>query len=633
MEEPIRNAHKLQELFGSFRAEWLKERLFDLFNEPTYFPTLRDNRPCVLMGGRGTGKTTVLKCMSYLGQEKLKARDKIDARDSQYIGLYHRVNSNRVTAFFGPEQSARQWQRMFSHYMNVSIVEMILEYLRWYREKNPYSPRLPQESCQIISSSLGIRQVVTEEDLLDAVAYSKHQIEVYVNNFDENPPRFSMLQAPIDATISEVQKLAFIRGRTFYVILDEYENFLDYQQLIVNTLIKHSSDGYVFKIGVKELGWRQRATINGTEQLISPADYELIHIEEKLSHDFSAFARSVCETRIAEWAKETGSPHLVLDELLPELSYEDEAVLLGVGAKITDLKEQISKREPDGAELLSVPDLVPYVFWNLSGRDYTETVREMRAFGDKDPKSVNKYNNYKYAMLFTIASNGATTPKYYCGNRVFSTISRSNIRFYLHLVAASLDKHSASGHSLAIPVGYRDQTATAREVGLQYLRELEGLTVQGVQLVKLVLGFGRLFQLLSTNPIGAAPECVEFQIRNSSSGVARETGDKIDVLLHQAVMHLALVRSPGTKLATIADVREWDYALHPIFAPYFNFSHRKKRKLEVTQTDVLDMVERPHVAIRRLLKDRAALADQDPPMQLRLFDEYFAGSHATRPSN
>jgi len=44
---------QLSELFGSYKAEWLKEHMFDLFTEPAYFPELTTSRPCMLLGGRG----------------------------------------------------------------------------------------------------------------------------------------------------------------------------------------------------------------------------------------------------------------------------------------------------------------------------------------------------------------------------------------------------------------------------------------------------------------------------------------------------------------------------------------------------------------------------------------------------
>jgi hypothetical protein len=66
---------KLNELFGSYRAEWLKGKIYDFFTEPSYFAALKGIRPCVLQGGRGTGKTTVLKGLSYQGQFALLNSD------------------------------------------------------------------------------------------------------------------------------------------------------------------------------------------------------------------------------------------------------------------------------------------------------------------------------------------------------------------------------------------------------------------------------------------------------------------------------------------------------------------------------------------------------------------------------
>jgi len=76
------------------------------------------------------------------------------------------------------------------------------------------------------------------------------------------------------------------------------ENLLDYQQVILNTIIKHCGADYTFKVGVRELGWRRRSTLNENEQLISPADYQRIDIEKVLDKEiFPEFARQICNAR------------------------------------------------------------------------------------------------------------------------------------------------------------------------------------------------------------------------------------------------------------------------------------------------------------------------------------------------
>ena len=81
----------LSTLFGDSRAEWLGKRIFDLFAKPAYFPELEQRRPCVLIGGRGTGKTMVLRGLSYQGRQALS--NSTSPSDWPYYGLYYKVNT------------------------------------------------------------------------------------------------------------------------------------------------------------------------------------------------------------------------------------------------------------------------------------------------------------------------------------------------------------------------------------------------------------------------------------------------------------------------------------------------------------------------------------------------------------
>ena len=123
---------KAQELLVLYRAEWLSSKLFDHFNEPGYFSELKTNRPCVLIGGRGTGKTTVLKGLSYTGQFALNTNSQI--QDWNYIGIYYRVNTNRVTTFSGNDVSLDRWISYFSHYINLCFCQELVKFALWYEQ-------------------------------------------------------------------------------------------------------------------------------------------------------------------------------------------------------------------------------------------------------------------------------------------------------------------------------------------------------------------------------------------------------------------------------------------------------------------------------------------------------------------
>ena len=284
------------------------------------------------------------------------------------------------------------------------------------------------------------------------------------------------------------------------------------QQRIINTLIKHSGDNCYFKIGVRELGWRVHTTLNDFESLISPADYELIHIEDRLKDDFADFARTVCESRLNS-KESVERKYLPLDQLLPLLRISEEAEKLGVGRRVEQLKKELAARYPEDVDTNKFDDFPLYVFHQLNREDFRKTLSDIKDYSDNQSRALNKYQNHAHALLFTVADKGSEISKHYCGHKTFARIASRNIRFYMQLVHESIVQQISSNKDLTEPIDCKSQTIAARRVGLSYLRELEGVTARGSHLSRLILGFGRYFQILAANPIGAAPECNQFHLK------------------------------------------------------------------------------------------------------------------------
>ena len=91
-------------------------------------------------------------------------------------------------------------------------------------------------------------------------------------------------------------------------------------------------------------------------------------------------------------------------------------------------------------------------------------------------------------------------------------------------------------------------------------------------------------------------------------------------------MHLALSRRSGSKLAGEGGTRDWDYMIYPIFAPFFNFSYRRKRKMNLAPDQILALIDSPNPAIRRILAASNRSPDEPLPEQLRLFETFYAQS-------
>lgn len=611
------NKKSLEEVFGSFRAEWLREKIYSFFNEPGYFSYLNLPKSCVLLGGRGSGKTTALKCMSYEGQYALNSYNRVCPK---YVGFYIKVNTNTVTSFSGSGVSEEDWVKFFTHYINLTICEEIANYIIW---------RVEQLGCdnyegidfEKICRSLGVTPVRDVYSIRDCIDDARVKMELYINNLGPERPILSSRQTPITIFLSELKNIEGHSKTSFYIIFDEYENFLDYQQRIVNTLIKHGGENYFFKVGVRELGWRVHSTLGNDETLISPADYERIHIEETLKDTFVDFAREVCESRIRTHLQKEGAS-IRIEDIFTQLPVKDEASLLGVEARVRDIKGYIESL-PQYEYLKELHDHELYVFYELNNGDFNSAIKELKAYAERKRTAIDRYDNYSYAFLFSIAKKGARIRKYYSGINTLALISSRNIRFFMQLLNECIRLHIEEGHSPTSPISPQTQTIAASAVGLTYLRELEGVSTQGAKLSKLILGMGRLFQIMAANPVGGKPECNQFDVTNSASP-AYTNNDELDKLLSDAVMHLALVRTQGTKLMTEGDTRSWDYSPHPIFAPYFCYSHRRKRKLSIVDEDILALIDKPQLTIKKLLGRRSELAEETLPAQMSLFDAYFS---------
>ena len=573
----------------------------------------------MLVGGRGTGKTTVLRCLSYEGRFELENRNPEKIAEWPYFGFYYRVNTNRVTAFRGEELSDRQWERVFAHYLNLVFCGQALEFLNWHASTAPDGAHLSAATCEEVAESLYLDNAENQAQLLKSIRKGRRKFESFLNNLDpESIPDLSLQGQVVDDLCEAMLELPQLSGRSIFFIVDEFENLLDYQQEVLNTLIKHCGQAYTFKIGVRHLGWRKRSTLNQNEQLISPADYERIDIEQRLEGDqFEEFATEVCNLR-AQVSEEFPSG-IEISRMLPSLSTDEEARLLGIEDHANRIIRDVERAAPSYlsvAKEMRPLDLLLVDFWSRTKNIDLETVFVER---DRDAKSwEERLGNYRFPLLFTLRRRRAGIRKYYAGWRTFTLMAGGNIRYLLELVgqAFQLQKRE-NGGELGESISPGIQTQAAALVGRKNLTELEGLSVHGAQLTKLLLGLGRVFEVLASEPEGHTPEVTQFSLPEDAP-----LGDA-ERLISAAVMHLALVRSVANK-RTDLDLKGYDYAIHPIFSAFFVFSYRRKRKIKLTPNQLLALVREPKAGIRQILRQNNREDGDHPlPDQLKLFESYY----------
>uniref|UniRef100_UPI003FEF5DAB ORC-CDC6 family AAA ATPase n=1 Tax=Phocaeicola coprocola TaxID=310298 RepID=UPI003FEF5DAB len=546
---------RLDELFGSYKAEWLNEKIFHFFAAPSYFTSLKDKRPCVLMGGRGTGKTTVLRGLSYKGQYALN-NDNIDKFDlNSYVGVYFRCDTNHVHAFNGKGIDNETWMKIFAHYFNLILTSEILEFVAWHKELKPDDEVLPERACCLIATSLHLGDDISDyKKLMDVLETAMYKFQADINNIaDGNMPMLSLAGDPIKIVTEQAEKLRQFRDKTFYLLIDEYENLLDSQQQIVNTLLKHVPQSYTIKIGVREMGWRVKHTMNPQESVIDPADYVLFNIVDEFTDEtpdkFESFARNVCQLRIKDLLEEDGV-EFDIEQALGNLPYEEEAVKLGV--EQTSLYKNILEYEKKSGMDLDVSPLYKF-FLSYWSENHKLMFKDEIADYLSNTKIWNtRYENYKYSLLFKIRTGRGSggIQKYYAGWSTFVKLANGNIRYLMELVYRSYYLYLQEGGDIAKPVSADIQTKAARNVGWKNLTELEGTWSNGAQLTRMVQTLGTIFSRLAKEGENSAPETVQFEIEG-------ERSERTEELLQAGIMNLALIRMPANKQSGRGSVKEF----------------------------------------------------------------------------
>ena len=571
---------KLSHQFGNYRAEWNGDDVFSHFTTPGYFAHLEQFRPCVLQGGRGSGKTTTLKGLSYQGQFRIH-NEQIDEFDKalKYIGLYRRIDTNHVRVFRGDMISTDVWGKLFGHFFNLCIALDVVSFLDWHKLKKVDDAVLEdsvlQHACDMLQCGRGGGGGYSE--LKDILREEIYRFQCYVNNVTSKeivPPYLSVIGDPVQYLMSSVCALRQFQGKHFFILLDEYENLEAYQQAIINTLIKHSSDVFTFKIGIREQGWKEKHTVNETESLNDPADYSLLDIdrffEEKQS--FGAFAKDICQKRFSMVLE--GDSRFDIEDFLTDLSNEEEARLLGV-----EQTEAVRTYNALPAELRDgigdIPALYKFSIVQWAEMQGVPVEEEAQKVIDVRKDWDVRYNNYKYQMLFRIKSGRGSggVQKYYCGFETLVKLSANNIRYFMQLVYKIFEAHLDEGNSVFTKVSPELQTRVTRNIGEKNLAQLEGECREGSQIVRLLLGLGKIFNYKAKKDRSAA-EINQIVV----SGL--DSDDEMKALIDVAVLHLALIRFPGDKLNEF-ETKKYGYCIHPIFAPFFIFSYRRKRKMVI----------------------------------------------------
>lgn len=529
-----------------------------------------------------------------------------------------------MSAFRGRGLDEETWTHIFAHYMNLRLSALVVEFARWV-SRNHRPVTLDVHRARLFARSLHLHASNDLDGLVEEIDLALVDIESKLNGSISAlaTSELSILGRPLEFLFGALESTGISRAQPFMFCLDEFENLVDYQKRVVNTLIKQvGTEPFTFKVGVRNTIAIDPSTLVVDQPIQDPADYTKVDIVADLKDEsFEQFAEAVVSQRL----KLVSPSALAPVALLPGISAEDEASLLG-GLEIRERLLQQARNEGGGwseveiafAEATTVLEACLIVRWAEShGEGLFDAVR----WAVQNPaKWRTRVNNYGYATLFTVRENRVGVRKFYAGWRTYCQMADGNIRYMIRLLHEATRLHVIANKSLADPIDIGKQTEAATRVGETTVRDLQGWSRQGADLTRMTLGLGSIFGSLARESALTTPEVNQFRVGYSGS---LATASKVERLLGEAVGQGVLIGFVGDKNGRHSGATpEMDYQLHPVLSAYFVYSPRSKRRMTLKADQVIALTQRDSAGatIRKVLSSRGASAER-LPSELTLFEE------------
>ena len=604
------------------RAEEFEHDVWSNYVLPLYYPQLgltEARKSCVLQGGRGCGKTALLRYLSYQSQFSPK-RINIPDKTLDTVGLYLKADSQYFSSFTGYEIEERRWKDIFEHALCLALAEQIINAvltLNCSEERLArYGELTNLDFNDAVSGFFGSEIPSSPENFCKWLRQQRQFLSRWFKNIDaEQPPTMLPLKEFLTSVITEIRtKLPYMNGSVFAVYIDEYENLLDYQQRFLNTLIKSGEPPLIFHVAMKPNGMRTRHTI-GNESIQETSDYRLIPLDELLRPDFKLFCAELFFFRLITGSNlpEEDTP-VIQNHLRSEVNFIERSTVLYrqrvlkeietilPGRRYGEISQEVlanstlnrrwKKIIDEGIKQQSSP-LKSEDFFDLNHPEASVTCAALLHQKTKKADEVllefnklrngdqNKFKDGEWIHHFLLGSlllmylplRQIPCP-IYAGFDAFVQLSGTSVRHFLELCHLSIGDRFSQSDLVQTSISVDRQAEAASIASRKFRGEVSSCGDHGNRLFALVNFLGKLFRLSQARYSQSEPERTHFSI------VGAELTESSEKILNEAIKWSVLFPTEETKVKGNR-YESNDYVLNPIYAPFFGISFNKGRKLEI----------------------------------------------------
>lgn len=603
-QNPIANAvpsraDKPDNPFALIRSDYITaEETWRNFVDPagTIMQDMNNFMPLLVTGARGSGKTMLARRFSLEVQlaEYLATDRPIKREDFPRIGLYLRPDADFLHSFNQCDETLRgDFDHLFAQFLDILVMRKALNALEsleglslWCNEAGLLQA-LYAEFGQFEIAKPGLAA------FLEFLETHIQRIRFYLNNpFPQNRPVFTQPNALMKLLTERLRKAGHFKGHFFVVLVDQYEDYPKYQQRIVNTRLKQSrrEDGVTYRLFMRSGGLRTRETLAPGQLIEETHDYRQHALDENMDFDdFKAYVLAVANHHLSQHPYFRERAQTKLENMLEDLSPEEEARLLAGGRRAPPLVEWVKKQFPQrAADILAWMDSEQEPLRQATAvvllNQGNPVDKVLAAFSANDKAARVWYHNYSRGALHWLCRLYHQDKRYGGLNQLVG-LSGNTIRVFLDFSHAIFAEWLDDG-ATALPIPHAVQDGAIRRQSKIFRENLRSADHSPREVNNLCERLGRLFEAKHKSPKQSEPEANHFAISGLDEDERR---DQLDKWLNDAWYEGALRRLEGTKQKSLEDLRLTDWQLVPWYAPLFNLSTRRKKKLTLKPAECYDL--------------------------------------------
>lgn len=621
---------KFNEIFAKNRAEELPDDLFGKYVLPLGYEDVnlkKMTKASIVIGGRGYGKTMFLKYHCH--QTALSAnKETICIEDISNLGIYWRPDTS-FSQLLTEAWLGKFWSTAFKTYMSLSL---IIEFVKL--ANNLLSDKSPLYLLKEKISNLTLPNAISKEldidnnvkliDVSDILNEKLFTLCNWINAPVTESPPFSLdTKLSLQSIISNLHSITeSLIKPNFQIYIDEFENLTSDQQTIINTLMKHGAMPLLFSVAYKKNADISHKTLSN-ESIVEQHDFRYIDLEELYLNDFDTFAGEILALRFSDYIANNDHENLrsiftseqqipqrqtkeyqdsiknLASKFLPEKSAKEIANEIFIDEALTKklhsmIETGLSKTKTKLKTMDFIDDKFPEAslingaLLNRKSISPNEVLEQYLQYKEGNATKYKSWipNNLVGVILYLYNKLPTRICPVYAGYKQFVYLSRGNIRHFLELCHQSVTKKhfrsvlpSKTIPSMTIEAQLE---ATLRTSELE-IEKIGNFGAHGMHLKRVAKRLGAIFNYCQSRRSQSESEVNHFTLDLTDINLLAYN---VKEILNESLVWSVLIEQKGTKSKSTDNLELNDYVLHPVLAPYFGISHRKKRKIKFSKGEV-----------------------------------------------